>query len=196
MGGYTRSATVFLFVSKGKFVNKQKEISLDGYEGFLIKLTRSTADYQGTAYEEYRLHVRDSAPDSREEATICFRLESWFSASFFSRLPNVDLSKPVLVGVYNDKEVNEKISFCYMRQGGQKIERDKSFPMPNKVIVNKKTVYDYTDVEAVYDAQAVRINEAGAKLGDLPQATGPAPKASEEPPANDVPPPKDDDLPF
>ena len=130
----------FLNVSGGKFVNKKKEISASAATGRLKKIELFEDEYNGTKLNKVRI-VLD---DGDAEFIISFNEESWFAHGFFSRVKNIDKEQPILLGSYKSDQ-NEKISFCYIKQGENKILKDENYPKPTKVLVNGKNLSDWTE---------------------------------------------------
>lgn len=60
-------------------------------------------------------------------------------------------------------EKNEKMSFCWMKQAGKKIEKDTSFPQVKKVTVGRKQHDDWTEFEKAADEEIARILKAIGK---------------------------------
>lgn len=166
MGGTNQEALTFLNVSCGKFINKKKELSYDGYLGKLVKIAREEDEYEGKPVPKVKIRLEDTV--TGEVAQISFSFESWFSVGFFQRIEKIDLSKPFHVGVYGSK-TNEKISFCWMKQGA-KIEKDETLPEPKKVVVGRQTVTDWT--EFAEKAEKV-VLDLTAKLAAMVPAEAP-----------------------
>lgn len=140
MAGLSGAAYLFLNVSGGRLINKQKQISFFGYEGTLIGLKQIMDEFDGKQISKIKLLMKDAKTD--EIAQISFTEESWFSQGFFSRIGAIDLSKPFVLGV-SGSDVNEKVSFCWMKQFNNKIEHDKDFPRP---ITNARGKQNYDEM--------------------------------------------------
>ena len=64
---------------------------------------------------------------------------------------------------------NEKITFCWMKQDGKKIEKDPEFPLPTKIEVGKnKVVYNWTETNKVIDLIMEKINSLDYVKTDAP----------------------------
>jgi hypothetical protein len=193
---------LYLHVSKGKLVNKQKEISADSYTGRLSKVERFEDEYEGQKVFKIKLTMIDGA----ETAIITFTEDSWFALGFFTRLntllanTDLDLEKNITVGVM-PSEQNEKMSFAWMKHGDTKIGKTENFPMPKKVKIGGRgnsggtEVTDWSDCYPVYDDIMNRANAVTwTGSGVTPEAetkTGAAENNS-----TGATPPADDDLPF
>lgn len=139
MGALTGGNYLYLNVSGGKLVNKKKGMALFGYEGTLTAIRRKEDEYEGQPVQKIELEMRDNKSD--EVARISFTEESWYSQGFFARITGIDLSRPFVVGA-SGSDKNEKVSFCWLKQGQDTIKSEKgSFPGPEKNSRGKMT-YD------------------------------------------------------
>lgn len=128
---------LFLNVSCGYLVNKEKEIKEKAFTGRLLKVKKVEDDFEGKQMDKVRLTMSDG----KITVSIKFTLESWYSVGFFQRIGNVKTEHEFTLGVM-PSEQNEKMSFCWMKQGDLKIEK-KEIPMPEKVKVGKTEVTNY-----------------------------------------------------
>ena len=183
-------ASQFINVANGKLnvtVDGQRE-SFDFYDGRLVGIQLIEDEWEGQPVAKVQLTMED---DSGERVKIKFGQETWYSYGFFARIGNVDLSLPFTLGVM-PSEQNEKISFCWMRQGG-KIEADKeNTPRPEKVKRGKKTI---TDWQGFNEFAERTVSNIAASLG----APVPAGESYPPPPTDaDYEPYDDEDsaLPF
>lgn len=147
MGIVRGGNTLYLNVSCGRFVNKKKEISAYAYEGTIANIRREEDEYEGKPVSKIKLTFHDS---TGETAIISFSEESWYAQTFFARIEKADLSKPIVLGCSNSEQ-NEKMSFCWMKQGGQTIKKDEDFPKPAKKKVGRNEVTDWSPVIAEID---------------------------------------------
>jgi hypothetical protein len=155
MGVVDSANVLYLNISCGFLVNKKKEISARAYEGIFKSIAREVDSYEGKDLSKIKLHMADNK--SKEEAVISFTAESWYAIGFFQRISNIDLSKPFTIGV-SQSDKNEKISFCWMKQSGNKIEKDELFPVPEKVSVGKTVVLNWEPVNEMVDKIMERLN--------------------------------------
>lgn len=146
MGLLEKSDKLYLTVSCGKMTNKKREISTFGVVGWITKISEKEDEYEGQVISKILIDMTDK----KENFCVQFTTESWYSIGFFSRLKSIDLSKQITLGV-SGSEKNEKISFCWMKQPGNKnvnekgsIIKDESFPAPEKKTIGKKEIYDWT----------------------------------------------------
>lgn len=127
MGLLQPTDATYLTVSCGKLVNKKKEISVYGVSGHIQEIIEYEDTYEGTPLMKIQVKLTDKG----ETFLIQFTEKSWYAISFFQRLHNLDFSKQTTIGV-SASEKNEKMSFCWLKQGSIKIEKDADFPMPEK----------------------------------------------------------------
>lgn len=142
---------------EGKVI-KDEHKTCGYYEGYLTRVELVDDEFQGRVNKKVQLYMAD--PEAQNEwekrVLIKFTLEGWYAHGFFSRIGKIDLTKPFRLGVFGSEQ-NEKISFCYMRQGEVKIESDKSFPRHDK------------EGQKYLDAVTETLNKLqGAKGDDLP----------------------------
>jgi len=149
--------TLWLSVSCGKLTNKKKDIHCNAYTGTINKIEVKKDEYEGKEIEK----VVVSLKDGEENAKIQFTLESWYSVGFFQRITSVDLYLPVTIGAMGS-DLNEKMSFCWMKQGDKKIDKTE-IAKPKKVKLGNKEVTDFTEFLEVAGAIIVSLTE---KLGE------------------------------
>ena len=136
---------LWLTISGGKLVNKKKEISANAYTGFLKKIELRTDDYEGQEVEKVLLTLKDKD----ETAKVQFTFESWYSIGFFERITNVDITKAVTIGAMPSDQ-NEKMSFCWMKQGETKIVKT-DMVKPENTLIGKRQIKDWTKfIEAAH----------------------------------------------
>jgi hypothetical protein len=179
------SNALYLTVSCGFLQNKKKEIKTRGYEGVFMSIKKEEDEFEGKKIDRIKLVMRDDT--TGEDAIIQFTADSWYSVGFFSRIDKIDLSKPFTLGV-GSSEQNEKISFCWMKQGGQKIEKDATFPTPQKVKVGKNEVVNWEPVNEAVDKIIEKISHKPVEF-EKPET-----QPEKEEPGTSEPP--DDGLPF
>lgn len=129
MGFQQRKHYIWLNVANGFFVNKKENIKEFAWEGRLLEIKRVQDDYEERPIEKIQVKMIDEATD--EIACIKFTDETWYAFGFFTRIMGVDLKRPFTIGIMGSDE-NEKLSFCWMKQGERKILPDKNFPQPKK----------------------------------------------------------------
>jgi len=195
MGIMEGGNVLFLNVSCGLLRNKQKGIETYGYEGKITGIKRKQDNYEGQ--DITRIQVKMS--DGKETAIITFTEESWYAHGFFSRIHKADLSKPILLGCSNSDQ-NEKLSFCWIKQDGQTIKKDDTFPKPIKREFGNKQITDWAEIVKIIDGlipEICRRIDADIQGGDMPwEKQGFNPEQAPDPTEKDPPPPTDDDLPF
>jgi len=175
----------FFRVSCGFFVGKidGEEVKQYAYTGHLKGIRRFEDEYKGEKSNKIEIILTDE----EETIKIQFTEEAWYTVGFLQRIGQVDLAKKITLGVMASKQ-NEKMSFCWMKQGDTKINKDERTPRPKKIKAGTKMVDDWTDVVNLMTEETDRINTwltGEAKGSGMPL---------------DVPPPAnegaDDDLPF
>lgn len=182
MGIVNQNNNLYLNVSCGKLVNKKKEISSMAYEGLLLGIERKDDEYEGKIVGKITCKLKDTKSD--EICFITWTEESYYSVGFFARITKANLSQPILIGVSGSKE-NEKISFCWMKQGQETIKVEKGeFPGPKKVKVGKKEMVDWTKPLELFEKIMNQVNESLGKVDHTAFASTPE---------TDLP---KDDLPF
>jgi len=180
MGLEQRQDLLFLNVSCGNLINKDKGLKGAAYTGRLTKIERVEDEFEGKPSPKIKIRMQDVGG---EVASIGFTLKGYFTLEFFQRIGAINLAKPFTLSVYCSK-TNEKISYCSLRQDGKKIEPDKKFPEPAKVKVDDALVTDWSPMTAAVGKMIAEITE---KLTPLVSAAESAPLDS---------PAKEDDLPF
>ena len=195
MGLHTGSGSnaIFLNVSRGKFRNKEKQIEAWAVTGKLAGIKFKADTFENQPISKVEVIMKDVD----ETFIISFTEESYYALGFFSRLANemLDILKPFTLGVM-ESEQNEKISFCYIKQGETKITPQPDFPKPEKITTggrgNAKTVTNWSKCQARY---TVLVNEVQGILSAASpeKIEGTANKYSTQGTAQQEP---DDDLPF
>ena len=146
-------------------------------------------------------------PDKAREASLyalgrCRRDGAWSAMTIDAAIKKYDLDgrdagfmSRLTLGVM-ESEQNEKMSFCYIKQGETKITPQPDFPKPEKVTIggrgNAKTVTNWAKCQERY---AVLVNEVQGILSAASpeKIEGTANKYSTQGTAQQEP---DDDLPF
>jgi hypothetical protein len=152
MGLNQKQDILFLNVSCGQLVNKKLDVSGYSYTGHLVSISHIIDNYEGKDLPKIAVKMVD---DKGKFAQIKFTAESYFSLGFFQRIFKCDFNKEITIGC-SQSEQNEKITFCWIKQGEQIIKKDEDFPKPKKMTVGKQTVTDWTE----FSAKALEIIEA------------------------------------
>lgn len=169
MGVMKEGNTLFLNVSCGFLVNKKKEISTRGYDdAFFMSIKKEEDVFEEKPMMKYKLHLKDAS--SMEEVVISFTAESWFAIGFFQRIEKIDVSKPFTVGV-SKSDVNDKISFCWLRQSGQPVKKDETMPMPEKVKVGKIEVNNWEPFNEHAERVIAKLNSAAGMNSEVSAPT-------------------------
>lgn len=151
----------YLNVTCGFLVNKKQEIKVRGYEGKLVGIRFEDDDYQGKPVPKVKLVMED--PEEEKKALITFHAEGWYMWTFCQRILSIDLTKPFILGVSGPDDPESKMSFCWMKQDGKKIEKDEKFPLPVK---EKKGRKEVVNNEAAVAASEKIINDIQDIVGD------------------------------
>lgn len=161
MGFNSGSGMFYCSPRAGKLVQRKKGgvITDLGYSfvGKLQEIREKHDEFEGKPMEKIELIMEDA--DSKEKRVVClqFNKESWFSHGFFSRAAGIDLNKTLVVGC-SQSEQNEKITWCWLKQGADTIKKDPDFPRPEKVTVGRNTLSDWTPVIQRIDPIIADIN--------------------------------------
>jgi hypothetical protein len=156
---------IYFQVSCGnlKYKKDGKKETAKAYEGKLIKIEYDDDnEFEGKKIPQYHIYMKDEA--NNELAIITFGEDTYFYKGFFSRIENVDLSKPFILGVIGSKE-NEKISFCYLKQNDTVIKANENFPNPEKIKKGKIEFNDWSNVNSAVSEILERINSKLEKIG-------------------------------
>ena len=183
---------LYLNVSCGKFVNKKQGISAYAYSGKLEKVEIFEDEFEGKPMDKVRLTLKDEKTD--ETCLLTFTAESFYALGFFARINNIkDFDKAITIGV-SKSEQNEKISFCWLKQGETKIGKTEDFIKPEKMQVSKNTtVTVWTKCIEQFRIQVEQIN-AKTWTGDTTtDETGTGGGNGSAPNTTTA---EDDDLPF
>jgi hypothetical protein len=136
--GFEKGGNVlFLNVSCGELLNKKQDIHEKAFTGKLVKIKKVEDVYEDKPLDKVMVFMNDG----KQTVAIKFTLESWYSVGFFQRIDNVNLDHEFTLGVMGSDK-NNKISFCWMKQGDVKIEKTE-IPIPEKVTVGKTTVTNF-----------------------------------------------------
>ncbi len=210
MGFLERGNFSFYNVSRGKLRRKVEGVEEEhhGYTGYLTSLRRVSDEFEGKTIDKIEARMRDS--DSDAQISIKFSERAWFAFGFFQRVVQVNFEKPFTIGVMGSKD-NEKLSFCYIRQGGDIIKKTSVIPEPEKIEVNGEKTTEWTPCVEKYKEIVEEISNKlqGITVPDVPPPSAadvPPPAKAENPPISEetqqnlgleTPPPiKEDDLPF
>ena len=140
MGFGEDSNMIFVNVSNGFLQNRKKDIQARSYTGLLENMERKEDEYEGKKINKIQLFMRDTEKDER--VCISFTEDTWFSVTFFQRFEDIDRNKPFTVGV-SGSDQNEKVSFCWMKQDGNKIGKG-DISLPEKKKIGNREVYDHS----------------------------------------------------
>lgn len=128
-------------VNAGKVV---KELQYTGIEGTIETCHVEESEY-GTNF------VTELIDDEGSRFKLQMPLDSQFFGQYAKRMPNIDTSKPLFLGLGYDKERGR--NFLYARQDGVKVsmaytkENPNGLPEPTKKTVKGKEVWDWEEQE-------------------------------------------------
>lgn len=183
---------LYLNVSCGKLVNKKQNISAYAYTGKLEKVEIFEDEFEGKPMDKVRVFLKDEKTD--ETCLLTFSAESFYALGFFDRINNVkDFDKAITIGV-SGSDKNEKISFCWLKQGEEKIGRTLDYIQPKKIETGRdKYVTVWTECIEQFRIQVEQIN-AKTWTGDTTtDETGTGGGSGSAPNTTTA---ADDDLPF
>jgi hypothetical protein len=175
MGAGQKQARNFFNVANGKFVRSfkvpvegsdEEEVKkeyYDTYVGKIVAIHKLVDTFEGKSIDKYELRMLDTDAEEEKVDTIKFTAGTWFSKTFFERVTNIDIETPFTIGVYKSEKV-DKVSFCYMYQGGNKIEKDEEFAKVKKVKINGKEQNDFGDVIAMESSICESLNDTLSKI--------------------------------
>lgn len=187
MGFITRGNLLYLNPKGGDLVGKNKDghiINVNGFAGMILEITQKEDEFEGDKYIKIQVKMEDAG----ETVSIGFRLESWFGQTFFAKIGKVDLTQKVTVGA-NGSDKSEKISFCWIKQNGNAIEKDPNFPKPEKKSYGNKSIVLWDQVVA--EADRVMSTMQIARNSDAPPPT--ENYSDDNPPLPSEPPPVNND---
>lgn len=214
MGGeaHTSDSFMYLTVTKGKMVNKKRNIEWDKYTGYIVGIEIKDGEFEGKPTKKVEVKMKDDQSD--EVVNIQFTLAAYFARGFFARIYKIDVSKPFTLCV-TQSDQNEKSSFCWMKQGGQKyknaqgkeveaIEPHATFPKPEDIDLGsgQKTLSWAKVIPSMEKTLAFmqkQIAEKGIKLPPKPTASVSTPPVDDFSPESVIQEEKrkyEDDLPF
>jgi len=196
-GSHGEGAT-FLTVTKGKIVNKKKNIKADWVEGLITKIELKDGTFENQKTLKGEVTILDMK--SKEQFKLQFSAAGWYSQGFFARTPNLNFSLPTFIGAFGPKDDDKKgtedaskVSFCYMKQNGAKIEKIVGTPQPEKVTFNRQEQTSWDKFLAFAEVEVARIN---AKLKELGVFSAEAAETNTGEEGHAVSNAKEDDLPF
>jgi hypothetical protein len=185
MGFEKRKDIIYINVANGSLVwqDKDKEKHYEfAYTGRLLKISKEQEEFEGKPLDKVKLEMLDT--DTGQTAIIKMTDETFYVLGLAARLGNpiIDFAHRITLGVMKSDQ-NEKVSFCWMKQGDTKITPVEGFPKPEKV----GKAYDWRGVTPEIDKVFAAVN---AKLAAV---APPVEAVDEEEVAPGV---KKDDLPF
>lgn len=187
MAGITQERLLYLKVTKGRLIHKKGETithDFGGYEGTILGIREKEGEFEGKKTTSIEIKMRDVASD--EIVIVQATKKAWWCLGFFARIEKADLTKPLTIGVLPSDQ-NEKMSFCYLKQGGETIKSDNDFPKYKTLKINGEDVQDWAEPFAKFDSIIKSINEKLAAN---------APAKTEETLVQETSETPDDNLPF
>jgi len=128
-------------VNAGKIV---KELQYTGIEGSIERCYVDESEY-GVNY------MTELVDDESSRFKLQIPLDSQFFGQYAKRMPNIDTSKPLFLGLGYDRERGR--NFLYARQGDEKVsmaytkDNPNGLPEPTKKTVKGKEVWDFEEQE-------------------------------------------------
>ena len=154
MGLMKQGNLLYLNVSYGFLRNKTEGIESRAYTGYLESIDRTDDEFEGKKIPKIVLIVKDNESDQR--ACIKFTEKSWYAFSFFSRIVQCNIEKPITIGASGSDD--SKVSFCWMKQGKVKIKKTSVVPYPQKVNINNEEVTDWGPCIEAYTNIMTEVN--------------------------------------
>lgn len=154
----------YVNIKKGQIAIKEgEEVKLYGYvEGFIRGLEVREDEYKGDKYHKLCVNLVD---ESGEIFQLQFRLDSGYGRAFCCILPNIDLTKSVMITptyeVINDKPK----SGMFINQGGKAIKwaftKDNPNGMPplERVTFKNKEMIDNSAQQQFFMELISRVNQ-------------------------------------
>tara|TARA_Y100000004_G_scaffold130935_1_gene147676 strand:+ start:981 stop:1556 length:576 start_codon:yes stop_codon:yes gene_type:complete len=123
---------------------KVKELHYTGIEGTIERCYIDESDFGAN-------FITELVDDEDARFKLQMPLDSQFFGQYAKRMPNIDILKPLFLGLGYDREHGR--NFLYARQGGQKVEmaytkdNPNGMPQPTKKTVKGKEVWDWEEQE-------------------------------------------------
>ena len=167
--GFPDTDGVYANVRRGRLSVKRgdKTYEYPYFQGKLVDVRIVKDSYEDNEYEKVLMTMEDN-----ERIIVAFRLEGWYSQGFFSRFRKINKDHQFTLGVM-PSEQNDKMSFCWVKQGGQVIKKDDNFPKPER---HEFKGHKVTDWSKFVTAVKEMLQEENIKVS-----------------ADDIPPQTDDD---
>jgi len=128
-------------VNAGKIV---KELQYTGIEGSIERCYVDESDYGANL-------ITELVDEEGSRFKLQIPLDSQFFGQYAKRMPNIDTSKPLFLGLGYDRERGR--NFLYARQGDEKVsmaytkDNPNGLPEPTKKTVKGKEVWDFEEQE-------------------------------------------------
>lgn len=128
-------------INKGKIV---KELQYTGIEGTILRCYVDESEY-GVNY------MTELVDEEGSRYKLQIPLDSQFFGQYTKRMPNIDTSKPLFLGLGYDRERGR--NFLYAKQGEEKVgfhftkDNPNGLPEPTKKTVKGKEVWDFEEQE-------------------------------------------------
>ena len=134
-----------------------KELQYTGIEGLIKSSYVDESDF-GTNF------VTELEDDEGARFKLQIPLDSQFFGQYAKRMPNIDKSKPLFLGIGYDRE--RERHFLYAKQNGDKVlmnftkENPNGMPSPTKKTVKGKEVWDWEEQENFLYEVAMDFSES------------------------------------
>ena len=128
-------------VNAGKIV---KELQYSGIEGTILGCYVDESDYGANL-------ITELVDEEGSRYKLQIPLDSQFFGQYAKRMPNIDLTKELFLGLGYDRERGR--NFLYARQGDENVsmaytkENPNGLPEPTKKTVKGKEVWDFEEQE-------------------------------------------------
>ena len=196
------------------------EVFVGGLEGMLVGIEKRSFEIAGSTEYSWNFTI----DDGEKRCVLGIPENSQIARQLISRLPNVDLNKPVAIttGSGHDTEKDKEFQWCNVHQGKDKIPTNFTKENPNgmpplvAIKYKGKDAWDNSDQLAFFDklihediipkikavAETFASNPddlsdepVNIRTKDVETAIDRA-EGTDAPPVNDAPPPETNDLPW
>jgi len=117
---------LYLHVANGVIENKKAGVKAYGIDNVqVVGMDRFEDTYNNKPILKWRLFLKD--PREGTKYILKFTEHTWYSFTFWCCLVKADPGRVLTIGV-SGGEQGSKVSFCWMKQDGEKIEKSKSVP--------------------------------------------------------------------
>lgn len=142
-----------------------KELQYTGIEGTINKSYVDESEY-GVIY------VTEITDDIGDSFKLQIPMDSQFFTQYAKRMPNIDKTQPVFIGLGFDRQKEKH--FLFAKQNGEKVsfaftkDNPSGMPQPTKKTVKGKEVWDWEEQEEFLYKVAIDFAEEPASKESMP----------------------------